>query len=107
MMLSAGYELWRFEADRFVRDARQDRGLGEVSMLGGDRDGNLWVGSVDAGAWRLRAGLVESIDARLGLPQNRVSAWLEDREGSVWIGTSAGLARLKDLPFASVDARRG
>lgn len=107
MLLSAGYELWRQDGDRFVRDARQDRGLGEVSMLAGDRDGNLWVGSVDAGVWRLRDAKAESLDVRLGLPQNRVSAWFEDREGSAWIGTSAGLARLKDMPFSSVDARRG
>jgi diguanylate cyclase (GGDEF)-like protein len=106
--VSSGWELWRLEpGQRFARDGRHDRGLGELGLVAGDRDGSLWAGSVDTGLWRLRGEAVERIDAALGLPQNRVSAWLQDREGSVWIGTSAGLARLKDLPFTSIGLRRG
>jgi diguanylate cyclase (GGDEF)-like protein len=105
--VSSGWELWRLESERFARDPRQDLGLGEIAVVASDRDGNLWAGSVDTGVWRFRDARAESVDARLGLPQNRAIAWLEDKEGSVWIGTSAGLARLKDLPFASIDLRRG
>ena len=105
-VVSAGWELWRLQADRFVRDPRQDR-LGELALVAVDRSGSLWAGSVDTGLWRLGEARVEAVDSSLGLPQNRVTAWLQDREGSIWIGTSAGLARLKDLPFASIGARRG
>jgi diguanylate cyclase (GGDEF)-like protein len=105
--LSAGWELWRLQNDRLVRDPRQDRGLGELDLVEGDRDGTLWLGSVDAGVWRASGERIERLDTALGLPQNRVVSWLQDQEGSVWLGTSGGLAQLTDLPFASVDARRG
>ena len=33
----------------FVRDPRQDLGLGELGLVSGDREGSLWAGSVDSG----------------------------------------------------------
>jgi diguanylate cyclase (GGDEF)-like protein len=105
--VAAALELWRLRDARFERDPRQDRGLGEVALVRGDDHGGLWLGSIDTGVWRLQGERVERLGTELGLPQNRVSAWLQDREGSVWIGTSAGLTQLKDLPFASIDARHG
>lgn len=104
--VAAGLQLWRTQDGRFVRDARQ-QGFGEVALVRGDSEGSLWVGSIDTGIWRLRGERVENLGTALGLPQNRVGAWLEDREGSVWIGTSAGLAQLKDLPFVAIDERHG
>jgi diguanylate cyclase (GGDEF)-like protein len=105
--VAVALELWRLRDGRFERDPRQDRGLGEVAMVHGDANGDLWLGTIDTGVWRLQGDRVERLGTELGLPQNRVSAWLEDREGSIWIGTSAGLAQLKDLPFVSIDARHG
>ncbi len=105
--LSSGWRLWRYDGVRFARDPRQSSIGGEITTLGRDRDGNLWVGTIDAGLWRLGARGAEMLDSSLGLPQNRMVSWLEDREGSVWLGTSAGLAQLKDLPFAGIDRRRG
>ena len=107
MALSSGWQLWQYDGARFMPDPRQHLGLGEVANVAHDRDGALWVGSVNTGAWRLGAQGAEVLDRTLGLPQNRVVAWLQDREGSVWLGTNAGLAQIKDLPFASVDRRRG
>jgi diguanylate cyclase (GGDEF)-like protein len=107
MALSSGWELWRYDGAQFAPDPRQQLGLGEVANIGRDRDGALWIGTVNTGAWRLGKRGAEVLDRTAGLPQNRVAAWLEDREGSVWLGTNAGLAQLKDLPFASIDKRRG
>jgi diguanylate cyclase (GGDEF)-like protein len=107
MAVSSGWQLWRYDGNAFALDPRQHDGLGEVANVGRDREGTLWVGTVNTGAWRLGARGAEVLDRTLGLPQNRVVAWLEDREGSVWLGTNAGLAQLKDLPFASIDKRRG
>jgi ligand-binding sensor domain-containing protein len=60
-----------------------------------DRSGALWSGG---GALHRHAnGVLDALAEADGLPDGRVLAILEDREGSIWIGTySGGLARLKD-----------
>lgn len=42
-----------------------------------------------------------------GLPNDRVSALFRDRSGNTWVGTNAGLARLRDAPFNMVGKRQG
>ncbi len=55
-------------------------GLGLWS-LGEDRNGNLWIGSDDAGVMRLAHGGFRRFDARDGLTSLRVGALFENRDG--------------------------
>ena len=55
-------------------------GLGMWS-LGEDRNGNLWIGSDDAGVMRLAHGGFRRFDARDGLRSLRVGALFENRDG--------------------------
>ena len=73
-----------------------------------DADGNLWTGNCPVGLCVLRPGAWQGRDAFNGLATGErfdrasqltsLTVWavMTDREGSVWIGTSAGLDRLRD-----------
>ncbi|MBB6095836.1 signal transduction histidine kinase/ligand-binding sensor domain-containing protein [Povalibacter uvarum] len=69
-----------------------------------DRDGTLWCASlVDGGICRILTKSIasdENHQGRLdkfrdGLSSNLVRTFFEDREGSIWVGTSLGLDRFR------------
>jgi ligand-binding sensor domain-containing protein len=61
-----------------------------------------------SGLARLRDGKVERFRARDGLAGDWVSVLLEDREGSIWVGTQdAGLVRLRQGDFLTYGAAEG
>jgi signal transduction histidine kinase/ligand-binding sensor domain-containing protein len=69
-----------------------------------DRDGALWGVTYSAGLYRIArphalyegaSPVEESFTAKDGLTSDRAQAILEDREGNVWVGTSAGLDRFR------------
>ena len=72
-----------------------------------DRGGRVWVGTAASGVLRIHGDLVERLDRRQGLPDDRVRAILEDGAGGVWLGTNGGLVVLRDLPFRGITARQG
>jgi diguanylate cyclase (GGDEF)-like protein/PAS domain S-box-containing protein len=69
-----------------------------VSNMGvtirGASDGTLYIGTVDGGVIRMRGGRIDVITDANGLPSNNITMLQEARDGSLWIGTGAGLARL-------------
>ena len=70
---------------------------GRGSRVLHDGRGNLWVGTLGQGLWRVRPAAdapIEQVSVMTGLPSNRVQALLEDREGSIWAGTFEGLSQL-------------
>lgn len=78
-----------------------------VQTLALDRTGRAWVGTAASGVLRIDGDVVERLDRRQGLPDDRVRAILEDGSGGVWLGTNAGLVVLRDLPFRGLTARQG
>ncbi|HOX55837.1 MAG TPA: two-component regulator propeller domain-containing protein [Candidatus Paceibacterota bacterium] len=66
-----------------------------VSALAEEADGTVWAGSVSEGLFRFREGKLAAINASIGLLDNSVEALLVDREGNLWVGTAAGLNRLR------------
>ena len=53
--------------------------------------GDFWLGSRDAGLFRVRGGHVSRYTA--GLPDLKINALLAGPDGEVWIGTDHGVAR--------------
>jgi diguanylate cyclase (GGDEF)-like protein len=90
----------------------------EINLLRTDRDGTLWIGTFSAGLMRIdpqnppppgQIGCTDRcvLNTGHGLPDNRVTSLLEDREGNLWMGTSGGLTRLRRMPFALLSRRDG
>src|SRR6185436_7739757 len=73
-----------------------------------DRLGNLWVGTLGQGLWRVRnAGgpastALDVATDQTGLSNNTASSLFEDREGNIWVGTSNGLNRLTPHKFVQM-----
>jgi len=78
-----------------------------VNHLFEDSRGTMWIATAPTGLMRFRAGRFEQLDKSKGLPSNAIHVVAEDREGSVWIGTDNGVARLKDLKFVTYTTRHG
>jgi signal transduction histidine kinase/ligand-binding sensor domain-containing protein len=66
-----------------------------VSALVEEPDGTVWAGSVSEGLLQFKEGKLTAINASSGLLDNSVESLLVDREGSLWVGTGAGLTRLR------------
>lgn len=70
--------------------------------------GDLWVGTYTGGLFRWSAdGALKRMTVADGLPSNEVRAVLPSRDGSLWIGTSEGLVRLKDGELQVVHNQHG
>jgi signal transduction histidine kinase/CheY-like chemotaxis protein/streptogramin lyase len=63
-----------------------------VPSLAFDRNGTLMV-PTSTGLAMLRGGKWTRVSHRQGLPSGTVTAFLDDRNGLVWVGTLAGLVR--------------
>ena len=68
-----------------------------------DRDGSYWIATPGDGLRRLARGVsvadspVETYTEAQGLTADYVRSVLEDREGTLWFGTAAGLDRLRQV----------
>jgi len=72
-----------------------------------DRDGVLWIGTEGQGVYRqTNRGLVHYSTAS-GLVNNFVRAFLQARDGSVWIGTDEGVSRWTASGFKNYQVRDG
>src|SRR5205807_862200 len=69
--------------------------------------GNLWLGTVGAGLFLLHNGEELSFQAPAALPNNSISALLEDREQNIWVGTSDGLVRMSSPVVGILSSREG
>jgi len=74
--------------------------MGTVKALLRDRDGGLWVATVGKGLFRWANGRLERFTRQDGLSSDLVLALEEDREGSVWVGTSNGFDRFREPKVA-------
>lgn len=78
-----------------------------VTLAEQDRVGNWWIGTVNRGIARLKNQQLQFLEPNRGLPHSRVLSWYQDIEGSIWVGTNAGLMRLRDAPFININSDKG
>lgn len=77
-----------------------------------DRSGHLWVATFGKGLWLVsgdpggHAFTVERAGVATGLSTNSTLALLEDDEGNIWVGTTAGLHRLTPRELTPVEGLR-
>src|SRR5271165_3769853 len=84
----------------------QDRDVNANKLLR-DRDGGLWIGTVERGLIHVHQGRTDIFTRLDGLSGNVVLSVFEDREGNVWVATTGGLDRFRDLPVTTVSAKQG
>jgi signal transduction histidine kinase/ligand-binding sensor domain-containing protein len=61
-----------------------------------DSTGALWIGTEGNGVFRSNRGKQAQFTKRTGLVNDFVRAFLEGRDGSIWIGTDEGISRWHD-----------
>lgn len=78
-----------------------------ITALLEDHQGNLWICADGGGLVRFRDGRFRLYTTQNGLPNDTTKALLEDRNGSLWVGTLGGMARFKDGHFTVYTTRDG
>jgi len=61
-----------------------------------DRDGNLWVATLNNGLYRIHGNVVDHFGLTDGLSSNSVKSLYEDQEGIIWAATSNGLDSFRE-----------
>lgn len=105
-----GGGLHRLRNGRFVPDERLGLPQSFVTALHRDRAGNQWIGTEGNGAFRLGRGGRRAFSTAGGLSDNSVWALAETSEGSVWLGSSNGLVRVRGeevTVYRAADGLRG
>ncbi len=73
---------------------------GNICTLYPDSRGDLWIGTMDRGCWRLGSDCTvighydRNATGGMRLKSNLVRTFCEDRRGNLWIGTMNGIDRL-------------
>lgn len=79
----------------------------EVCTLLIDRQGSLWVGTLNQGLYRIHGADVDHFGSANDLSSDSVNYLFEDREGSIWVATAKGLDMLRDLPVSTFSTSEG
>ena len=77
-----------------------------ICLLEDTTQNALWIGTYRGGLAHYNNGHVQRYTVQNGLPDNFVTALIQDKEGVLWIGTAKGLASLRSgriVPFRGND----
>jgi signal transduction histidine kinase/ligand-binding sensor domain-containing protein len=72
-----------------------------------DRKGGLWVGTGTHGLVHSHEGRTSTFTQADGLSGDVVYDLLEDREGTIWVATTDGLDRFRELPVTPLSVKQG
>jgi ligand-binding sensor domain-containing protein/signal transduction histidine kinase len=78
-----------------------------VSTLAEESDGTIWAGSAGGGLLQFKEGKFAAIPTGSGLAGNLIESLLADREGRLWVGTDAGLNRLRRQSLFTLSQSEG
>jgi len=80
--------------------------INSIRALHLDGEGTLWVGTYGGGLVRIRDGRAFTFDSGHGLPDDMISAVLEDSSGFLWCSANPGLFRVDKHRLEEVAAGR-
>ena len=72
-----------------------------------DRDGGLWIGTLDRGLLHYYRGKTDTFVEADGLSGDSVVALFEDREGNVWAATPNGVDRFRPYAVSNMGLKQG
>jgi signal transduction histidine kinase/ligand-binding sensor domain-containing protein len=102
--------IWQLVAGRWTRWTGPPNLPGPELSAGAivlDRRGGFWLGTDAHGLLRWTQDRTERFTRADGLSGDSVNYIFEDREGSLWVATSAGLDRFRDIKVATLTAQEG
>src|SRR5260221_7962720 len=70
-----------------------------------DRDGGLWIGTLNEGLMHVHRGRTDVFGPSDGLSGGDAYSLFEDREGTIWVATLGGLDRFRDFAVATLTER--
>jgi signal transduction histidine kinase/ligand-binding sensor domain-containing protein len=79
----------------------------DVTTLFIDRSNAMWIGTAHHGIFRARGDLIDHFDRTDGLSSDAVERFFQDREGTLWVATSAGIDNFRDTRVATYSMREG
>jgi len=75
--------------------------LARVYSINEDNNGNLWVGTVDAGVWKYDGNNLTNYTTQNGLTSNAVNTIFKDKNGELWFGTDGnGICKFNGTTFS-------
>ena len=80
---------------------------GTVRAIFEDGESEIWVGTDGNGVFTYRAGRVTHLTPADGIPNKQVRAFLQSRDGAVWIATLGGVVRWDRGSLAVFTTRDG
>jgi signal transduction histidine kinase/ligand-binding sensor domain-containing protein len=72
-----------------------------------EHNGDLWIGTQDQGLLHMHQGRTDAFARPDGLSGDFIMALLEDREGNIWVATTDGLDRFRDLAIPTISVNQG
>jgi PAS domain S-box-containing protein len=78
-----------------------------ASQIMRDRDGGLWIATLDRGLLHHHNGKTDEFSEADGLSGDTVKALYEDREGNIWVVTPNGLDRFRHYSVPNIRNRQG
>jgi ligand-binding sensor domain-containing protein/signal transduction histidine kinase len=114
--------MWVLDGDRFremagrkwVAEIAEWRGLlgsapGHETGAHEDGDGGMWFNHYGNGLFHITPdGQYQRLWTQNGLPNDRVGAWFQGRDGGIWVGMDyGGLARLRERRFQVIGPAEG
>jgi ligand-binding sensor domain-containing protein/signal transduction histidine kinase len=107
-------DLWIAAANLFrFRDGKATRvhlpGISGVRVRNvfRDNEGSLWIGTEGKGVFRQTGNRLTQFMVKDGLVNNFVRAFLQARDGSIWVATDEGVSRWHEGRFTSYQERDG
>jgi len=74
--------------------------MARIYAINEDQNGDLWVGTVDAGLWRYNGKTLINYTTKDGLSSNAINTIYKDKKGDLWFGTDTdGICKFNGKTF--------